>query len=391
MHVKIRDGDQGASSMNTILVTGAAGFVGRHLLEALKERYPEARLCLLDHPSSGICGGGHLIETDGSEVHVAADLSCSDDLSMAMDRLVQEVGVPDAVFHLAAQAAVGRSFLAPSSTYEANVVGTSRLLEALVGYTVATRVLIPSSAQVYAVRAARTDAAEDRGSAPAVPLLDETAGIGPATHYGVSKFAQEEVGRLFYESTGLPVFITRAFNHIGPGQGTGFVVPDFARQIAMAEREGAAAAAPAAVAAAEAVTAVGSGLDAADAAVPAGAASIRVGNLDARRDYLDVRDVVAAYLTVIEKGQPGRPYNIASGKTWSAQELLDLLLAEARVAVEVSVDGRLLRPVDVPVLAGDSSRLRALGWEPTHDVKEAARETLDYWRRMTGARIGREA
>jgi GDP-4-dehydro-6-deoxy-D-mannose reductase len=374
--------------MDTILVTGAAGFVGRHLLEALKERYPGARLCLLDHPTSGICGAGRLLETRGPEVHVAADLSCAGDLSVAMDGLVREAGAPDAVFHLAGQAAVGRSFLAPSSTYEANVVGTARLLEALVDYSVTARVLIPSSAQVYGAPVAR-HSADDAGEV--LVLLDETAPIGPSSHYGASKFAQEEVGRLFYETTGLPVFITRAFNHLGPGQSTGFVLPDFARQIAMAEREAAAAKEEAAsegnhgdsaVAAAHGTTAA--------VAAPAAAASIRVGNLGARRDYLDVRDVVDAYLTVIEAGEPGRAYNVASGRAWSARELLDMLVADARVPIEVVVDDRLLRPVDVPVLAGDASRMRALGWEPRHGVEEAVRDTLEYWRRMTGARVGRE-
>ena len=342
-----------------VLVTGARGFVGRHLLATLADRYPDATLCLLDHPGSGLCSNGRLLEKEDREVRVSADLACPDDARRSLERLTAEVGPPDLVFHLAAQAEVGRSFQVPSTTYEVNVVGTARLLEALTEITTLARVLIPSSAQVYAPAC--------RGASG---KIDESASIGPTSHYGASKYAQEEVGRLFYLSTGLPVFISRAFNHIGPGQGTGFVVPDFARQIAMLERQ----AAP----------------RKAEPARPEKPAVIRVGNLDARRDYLDVRDVVDAYLTVIEQGEPGIVYNVASGVTWSGRELLDALLAEAAIPVTVEVSPHLLRPLDVPELVGDASRLRALGWSPQYDLRDTLHETLEYWRRMTGARLTRE-
>ena len=399
---------------HTVLITGAAGFVGRHLHTAIASAFPGAWICLLDHPSSGICGAGSLTEIEGRAIRVSADLTCAEDPRLAMEALVPRAGVPTMVFHLAAQAEVGRSFQSPSATYEANVVGTARLLEAISDVTTTCRVLIPSSAQVYAAGAASPRA----GAAPphaatsepsASALLDESAPIAPSSHYGASKFAQEEVGRLFYEATGLPVLITRAFNHIGPGQGTGFVVPDFARQIALLEREAEAARTRAANGAApgapEGSTAPGAAAADADdtgtrspavaaapsAAPPSTPATLRVGNLDARRDYLDVRDVVDAYLTVMEHGEPGRPYNIASGTTWSSRELLDMLIEVANIEVQVQVDRKLLRPVDIPELAGDATRLRALGWAPTRDIRDTIKETLDYWRRMTGARLRRRS
>lgn len=393
---------------HTILITGAAGFVGRHLHTAIASAFPSAWICLLDHPSSGICGAGSLTEIDGRTIRVSADLACAEDPRLALEALVPRAGVPTMVFHLAAQAEVGRSFQSPSATYEANVVGTARLLEAISDVTTTCRVLIPSSAQVYAAGAAspRAGAASPNAGAESEPsassLLDESAPIAPSSHYGASKFAQEEVGRLFYETTGLPVLITRAFNHIGPGQGTGFVVPDFARQIALLEREAAATQARAANGGAPAVLGVaaadagntGTPVAAAESAPPAppsAPATLRVGNLDARRDYLDVRDVVDAYLTVMECGEPGCPYNVASGTTWSVRELLDMLIEVANIEVQVKVDPKLLRPVDIPELAGNATRLRALGWAPTRDIRGTLEETMDYWRRMTGARLKRRS
>lgn len=416
--------------MKTVLITGASGFVGRHLVDAIRERHPEARLCLLDHPSSGICGSGRVLEQDGNDLRVAVDLACRDDLPSALEALTARLGPPDTVFHLAAQTEVGRSFQAPSETYETNVVGTARLLEAVSDISLRARVLIPGSAQIYQ---APHQAPPPSGSGPGTSaagatthdprLLDESAPIRPSSHYGVSKLAQEEVGRLFFESVGLPVYIARGFNHIGPGQPSGFVVPDLARQLVAAERGvGPAqvrdtrtkAAAPAAAkppASALPARAIAAPEDPAEAqalsaelgtataptapapSAPSAAAPppavIRVGNLDARRDYLDVRDVVDAYLTIVERGEPGIPYNVASGRTWSVRELLDEMLAAAEVEVEVQVDPKLLRPAEISVAAGDASRLRALGWRPRHDINETLRETLDYWRRVLGYRVNR--
>lgn len=390
-----------------ILITGAAGFVGRHLQEAIAQRMPQARLCLMDHPSSGICKAGAAMEYDEQTARVSADLTCAEDSRLALEALATNVGIPDLVFHLAAHAEVGRSFRAPSATYNANVVGTARLLEAISDLTNTCRVLIPSSAQVYAAAgpcvaadscadspsddanatndAAATDGLSEVDGADAADgtpinttcLLDESAPIGPSSHYGVSKFAQEEIGRLFFETTGLPVMITRAFNHTGPGQGTGFVVPDFARQLAVLERE----------MATESWVAAAKRALAEPTKTPLPAGTIRVGNLDSRRDYLDVRDVVSAYLVVMERGTPGQPYNIASGTAWSTRKILEVLLSHCTVPISVYQDPKLLRPKDASVLIGDASRLRALGWQAQHNLSDTLRETLDYWRRMTGSRL----
>jgi len=389
--------------VKSILITGASGFVGRHLVDAIRERHPEARLCLLDHPASGICSSGRIMEPDGNDLRLAVDLACGDDLPAALEALTARVGPPDIVFHLAAQTEVGRSFQAPSETYETNVVGTARLLEAVTDVSLRTRVLIPGSAQIYQAPPPSSHSPGAAGASAAradAHLLGENAPIRPSSHYGASKVAQEEVGRLFFESVGLPIYIARGFHHIGPGQQSGFVVPDLARQIVAAERG--AIPAPARATTARHVATSGTSPTAPQAAtataptpsipstpVARPPAVIRVGNLDARRDYLDVRDVTDAYLTIVEKGEPGLPYNVASGRTWSTRELLDELLAAADVEMTVELDPKLLRPTDISTLAGDASRLRGLGWNPVHDLRHTLRETLDYWRRVMGSRVNR--
>lgn len=312
-----------------VLITGDHGFVGRYVAEALHGRV--AWCAGLDRARSK--------PPPGIETHLEVDLADSAATRAAIAQLVAERGAPAWVIHLAAQASVGASFEDPAATYRANVVGTASLLHALAEICPGTRVLIPSSAHVYGP-SERTDG-----------VLEEVTPLHPTTHYGLSKLVQEEMARIFGETTGLRCLVTRAFNHIGPGQGLGFVVPDFAHRLARLEVDG--------------------------------GGVLRVGNLEARRDYLDVRDVAQAYLTVLERGEADTVYNVASGVTWSVSELLALMLESIGVPITVERDPALARPVDVPVLAGDASRLRALGWAPRYDIRDTVRDTLDYWRRRT--------
>ena len=279
---------------------------------------------------------------------LAVDLLDIRGVEAAISEAAERLGTPDTVIHLAAQSSVADSFANPAQTYEVNVVGTANLLSVLADASPEAKVLIPSSAHVYGPPT-RPDGALDEGS-PTVP----------DTHYGASKVAQEMVGRLFLERRGQQVYVTRAFNHVGPGQGPGFAFADFARRVALLEGRG--------------------------------GGVMRVGNLGARRDFLDVRDVVQAYLTVLDKGEPGVVYNVASGAAWSIQEILNMFLEEAKVGVDVAVDPALLRPVDVPILVGDAGRLRALGWAPRLDIRDTVRDTLDYWReRVAKEQAGEDA
>jgi len=331
-----READLRDGKLGGVLVTGDHGFVGRHLVGALAGR--AEWVAGMDRAGGASAGGaagwGGPLDT-GVDLHYRVDLTDAGAVHEALAALVASHGPPALVFHLAAQAAVGRSFTDPVSTYTTNVVGTAAVLQAVAESAPRARVLVPGSAHVY-----RPPAGGGR--------LSEDSPLDPQTHYGVSKLAQEGLAGVFRKARGLGCYVTRAFNHVGPGQGPGFVLPDFAQRLARLEREG--------------------------------GGVLRVGDLTARRDYLDVRDVVAAYLTVLARGEPGTIYNVASGVAWSVQQLLDLLLAETRADVVVQTDPGLVRPVETPILLGDASRLRALGWEPKRDLRDTVRETLDFWR-----------
>jgi GDP-4-dehydro-6-deoxy-D-mannose reductase len=194
--------------------------------------------------------------------------------------------------------------------------------------------MIPSSAMIYR---------------PAVEPLTEDHPIVPPSPYGLSKLAQELLG--IRASTGrVAVTIGRAFNHLGPRQDPGFAASGFARQIAEIE---------------------------AGRREP----EVVVGNLDARRDTLDVRDTVRAYRTILQHGQPGRPYNVSSGTAAAIGEVLEMLIARARVPVKVRVDPDRFRPNDLPVLLGDPRRLRdELGWSPVIPLSQTLDDLLAYWR-----------
>jgi GDP-4-dehydro-6-deoxy-D-mannose reductase len=184
---------------------------------------------------------------------------------------------------------------------------------------------------------------------PAERPLTEDAPRLPANPYGLSKLAQEQLALRAIDD-GLDVRVGRAFNHIGPGQDPAFAAAGFAKQIAEIE----AARRP---------------------------PEIVVGNLDARREATDVRDTVRAYRAIVERGRPGRQYNVSSGRAYAIGEILERLLAKARVKVQVRVDPARLRPNDVPVLVGDPSRIRdELGWSPQIPLERTLTDVLEYWR-----------
>jgi GDP-4-dehydro-6-deoxy-D-mannose reductase len=298
--------------MARALVTGGNGFVGKHLCEALRARGYEV-----------VVAGR---SADGSGVDFPLDLADFENV-----RGVVEAARPDVVLHLAAQAFVPAATRDPLHTYETNVLGTARLYEALRQSGQRPRVLFISSAEVYGAR--------DAGAYP----LRETLAPHPMTPYAASKAAGEAIALASERTYAIPSVVTRAFNHIGPGQDGQFAVPSFALQLA---------------------------------AIAAGApAVLKVGNLQAQRDFLDVRDVVQAYIGLIERGQPGEIYNVCSGRAVSLQEILRRLIAIAHVALEVRDDPERLRQSDVPLSYGDPSKLHdATGWVPTHTLDESLRD-----------------
>jgi GDP-4-dehydro-6-deoxy-D-mannose reductase len=305
----------------TVLVTGASGFAGSHLVQRLA-------------PSRDIVGWGRasrLPDRAGGARWHRIDLLDRDAVRAAVRELQ-----PGVVFHCAGVSQVDRSWQAPAQALAGNVLATHHLLDALRRTGRLCRVLITGSAAVYA--------------ASPSPLTEESP-VAPDSPYALSKLAQERLGVRAVAEDGLEVVVTRSFNHTGPGQSPAFMASGVARQIALIER---------------------------GALEPV----IRVGNLEARRDLTDVRDVVRAYAALIEAGRPGEVYNVASGLGRTVAEVITALVALAGVDVRVEVDPSRLRPLDNPVLVGDASRLRALtNWTPEISFEQMLQELLEYWRR----------
>ncbi len=308
------------------LVTGAAGFVGRHLTTHLLSQGHE--LGGLVHPTDG--GPGSL----GPRVEVFA-LDILDDA--ALGAAVRDFA-PDAVFHLAAFSNPEGSWKEARRTLETNIIGAHNLLSAAKQTGRKPRVLFVGSAQQY-------------GDVPAeAQPIGEEREQKPLTPYAVSKTSQELLGRRSFWSDELPVYITRSFNHTGPGQADGYVSSSFARQVAEVER---------------------------GAREPL----IRVGNLGARRDFTDVRDVAAAYCAIVERGQPGRPYNVCRGEAISIRDVLNELVRLSRVPVQVVVDPERYHALDASLMVGDPTRLKTeTGWSPRYSLHETLRDLLDDWR-----------
>lgn len=303
-----------------VLVTGAAGFAGSHLVEHLAGRHEVAGWSRTDPPA----------EVAGLARWMRLDL---------LDRDAVRAGIhalrPSAVYHCAGAPHVGASWQNTSHSLAGNVLTTHYLLDALRRAGGPCRVLITGSALVYA---------------SSMAALREDDRLLPASPYGLSKLAQEQLGLRGGSEDGLEVIITRPFNHTGPRQRPSFVAPSVARQIALIEARQ---------------------LD----------ASIKVGNLDATRELTDVRDIVRAYALLMERGTPGTIYNVASGTGRQIRTVVDALLARARVPVRLSYDPERLRPQDTPVLVGNSERLRAAtGWEPAIPFDRLIDDLLDYWR-----------
>jgi len=307
-----------------VLVTGASGFAGSHLVERLTASGVEVvawrhrRLATV---------AGHDSRVTWTEVEI--------DDPRAVGRAIADAR-PSRIVHCAGAAHVGRSWDHTQATLAANVRGTHHLLEALRVARVEARLVIPSSAMVY-----RTS----------VRALTEDDPLVPASPYGISKLAQEMLA-LRAAADGLSVVVARAFNHVGPRQDPSFAASSFARQIAQIE-------------------------------MGRRTPEIVVGNLDSRRDLTDVRDTVRAYHLMLSSGTAGSVYNVCSGDAVVIRDLLDRMIARARVRVEVRVDPALYRPNDIPVVVGDPTRARReLGWTPTIPLEQTIDDLLDYWRQL---------
>ena len=303
-----------------VLITGATGFAGGHLIECLAG-------------SHRLVGWGRsaqrpeiarLVESD------TVDLLDRDRVRSAIASLR-----PATIFHLAGAPQVAESWRDTTKPLAGNVLATSHLFDAIRRADLNCRVLVTGSAAVYA---------------PSDSPINENGALAPGNPYALSKLAQEQLTMRAFADEGLDVVMVRPFNHTGPRQPPAFVAPSMARQIALIEKGD--------------VESV-----------------IRVGNLDARRDFSDVRDVVRAYVSLVTLGKSGEVYNVGSGVGRTIQSLLDALKSRARVDVRVEVDPERLRPTETAALVADTTRLRdRTGWQPEISFDSMLAQLLEYWR-----------
>lgn len=317
--------------MKRVLITGASGFVGGYLAEHL--------LALGDYDIYGT----YLTEKSKEEspvnnkIHfIQTDLQNQDQT----ERLIMEVQ-PEYVYHLAAMASVWTSFQDPIGTFHANIDAQLMLFESLrKAQLLTSRVLVVGSAEEYGY------------ITPEDLPVDEETPLRPANPYSVSKISQDFLGLQYTISYKMPIIRIRPFNHVGPRQAPGFVLSDFARQVAEIEK---------------------------GEMEPI----IRVGNMEARRDFTDVRDMVKVYPLVLEKGIPGEVYNAGSGKSHKIQEVMDLLISFSHQTIKVESDPTKFRPADVSEIIADTTKITTLtGWKPEIPFETTVKDTLDYWRKI---------
>ncbi len=314
--------------MSRVLVTGCEGFVGPYVVDALAR------------------GGHEVWGTDIKETsrrledarYAVADL-CD---QRAAKALLEEIE-PDAVVHLAAQSSAARSFGEPFVTVTQNLLPVLSLLEYARTRAGGMRILAVGSADIYG---------------PVNPSdipLKETLPPNPVNPYALSKVFQERCCVQYASLYGIQAVMTRSFNHTGSGQRDIFVLPSFARQVIEIKK----------------------GLR---------EPVVTVGNVDVRRDFSDVRDVVAAYALLLERGRPGEMYNVCSGESHSLRDLLGTLCALAGVGPEIRVDPERIRPVDMEELRGDKSKIVSdTGWEAKFTIEDTMKSLLDFWEEEIGS------
>lgn len=324
-----------------VLITGITGMMGSVLAQEWLRRAPEAEVF-----------GTHRWRSRMGNVepfkHRVRLRECDVRDQSNVRRLLHEIQ-PDRIFHLAAQSNVPTSLHAPADTLATNVVGLVNLLEAMRELRSTARILVPGSSEEYGLQ--QPDELPAR----------ETNFLRPLSPYGVSKVAQDMTGLQYFESYGLHIVRTRAFNHTGPGREDVFVESNLARQIAEIE----------------------AGLR---------PPILHVGNLDVVRDYSDVRDIARAYVLALENGTAGEVYNICSGQAVRIGQMVDMLLSMTSVPIEVRQDPSRVRSKEALQLTGDASRFRALtGWEPEIPLHDTLRDILGTWRAIVRGAAGATA
>ncbi len=312
-----------------VLITGIAGFAGSYLAEEVLKKGEEVfGICL-------VCESLENIEKIKKQLRIHhGDITNFEQLLKMIKKIE-----PDQIFHLAALSSVAESFSNPLNMLENNFRGTLHLLEIIRRLNRPIKILVVGSSDVYGIVKPKE-----------IPIKEERP-LLPVSPYGVSKAAGDLLTYQYFKSYGIYAIRARSFNHTGPRQRTGFVIPDFASQIAQIEK----------------------GL------IPP---VLKVGNLSSQRDLSDVRDVVGAYVALMAKGKAGEAYNICSQKAYSIERMLNILCSLSKKRIRVEADERRNRPAEIPILLGSNSRIRrTTGWKPKIPLEKTLEDTLDFWRR----------
>jgi GDP-4-dehydro-6-deoxy-D-mannose reductase len=312
-----------------ILVTGVTGFAGGHLAELLRSQ--------ADVELFGVSRRGRWPAEWRHLANVLSLQACDLCDRVAVEAMLRKIQ-PERIYHLAGYAHSGRSFQEVEAAWTGNLAATRSLYDAVDRWGRRPRILYVGSGLIYGDLAD-----EDRAHSEDSPMR-------PASPYAVSKAAADLVSYQYTRSPGLDIVRARPFNHIGPGQSPGYAVAHFAQQIAAIERG-------------------------------RQAPILETGNLAPLRDLTDVRDIVQAYVLLMERGRTGEAYNVATGEAHAIRTVLTRLLALARVPIEVWPQARLLRSTDPFVVRGDAAKLRHdTGWAPRLSLDRTLADTLEYWR-----------
>lgn len=306
------------------LVVGGGGFVGPYLVRHLTKDL-----------------GYEVTVTKTEKETLAMDEISVKNLDILDKNQISELlkeEQPDYLFHLAAQSSVAYSWKNPTLTVDVNIKGCVNLLEAVKDADKKPRVLLIGSGEEYG------HIKKDE-----CPIIEDNV-LRPGNIYAATKSCQNMLGKIYSDAYGLDIMMVRAFNHIGPNQTPVFVVADFCKQVADIEK---------------------------GKQEPV----IYVGNLSAKRDFTDVRDVVKAYALLVKGGKRGETYNVGRGHAVAIQDILNKIVSMSDKNIEVKVDENKLRPVDVPIIEPDISKIKEeVGWEPHISLEHTLKETLEYWR-----------
>lgn len=298
------------------IITGVAGFVGRHLVEHIQKNEPFSEILGIDIAAT-------------CSLPIQRYCSCNLSDKQATSAMVKDYA-PDYIVHLASISSVGQSWQNPSHCFKNNTDIMLSILDSVAENHLRTRILSIGSSEEYGYSAE--------------PLREDMP-LNPQNPYAVAKVSQELLGKLYAQSMGVNVVMTRSFNHIGPKQSDRFVVPSFMRQLVNIKN---------------------------------GAENkMLVGNINVARDFLDVRDVVDAYYKILHNGQNGEVYNVCSGRAYQLRELISLAENLLDIRANIEIDPTRLRPNDVMLIVGNNGKLRsALNWQPHYDMKQTITDIL---------------